>query len=154
MATRAPMCMSCCLALALLFMSPRLLSSVLTFGLPKHAIPPLLLSLHLHAVKFDTAILSTRRELERDPGQVCVIPPPRTLLQAVPAAKWAGCKICGFGASEPSHPRVLLILKSLKRCVIATHRKLSTGCQFIKNGAEIALQTRTTWPYKVLDFSY
>ena len=61
--------------------TPAVLSA---FGLPKHAIPPLLRSLHLHAVKFATAILSTRRELERDPGQVCVIPPPRTLLQDPP----------------------------------------------------------------------
>ena len=57
--------------------TPAVLSA---FGLHKHAIPPLLRALHLHAVKFAAAILSTRRELERDPAQVCIIPPPSPLL--------------------------------------------------------------------------
>ena len=55
-----------------------------TFGISGSAIPPLLRSLHLHAVRFATAILSTRRSLERDPAHVTLILPPRPALNDPP----------------------------------------------------------------------
>ena len=53
-------------------------------GISQPDIFPLVRSLHLHAVKFATAILSTRRELERDPAQVCLVAPPAPLLHDPP----------------------------------------------------------------------